>query len=463
MRPLRFFKAFSLMLATVLVAAACSSGANTETFDTDFGPGSAENTDLAGFEMIYKTPADTVLQYEIGTPISDDALAARDRVMKDLNCVITEIHSGTVRESVFSGTFLFDAEVGDGLECVSNASVGMITGLSDSDFIDYTNEEKWGTRTVLEIVYHEDDLYAVIPAFWPEIGVTTYFPILVNENLIAKLGTDDPRDIYENGQWTWDTFESVLPVYYAEEGGSVVHYSFSSQEAIYAEHFIRTNGDRYTEKDKSGNYVLGFTDATTLQAMTKAQQLAQNYKYAIFFHGNGDEDDEVFISGKAVLFSIHSTHTIGANGAISRQCENYGMIPWPTGPNAGEDLCFSCYSHSPVIDIPVNTRDRDATEQIINALYEPMGGMTCLEDLKSYLAKNYFYDNRDMNVYYTMFQNCQYNYWSLDVRNMPTQYVSSADSASVIMDRTRDSFTASFERIVLPHIRGIVSVWGDYE
>lgn len=454
-----------MLLASVLVfAAACSSSDSDEFFDIAYDSGSGEKADLAGFEMVYKTKDNSTFCYEMETPIADDALAARDRVMKDLNCVITEIHRGDIREAIFGGVFLCDAALyANGIDCYNLAAAGMLTGLSDSSYIDYTNEEKWGTRNVLEPMFCETDLYGVLPCYWPEIGVCVTFPLLINENLIAKLGVDDPRQYYENKQWTWDMFESVLPLYYAEEGGNVVHYSFSSQQNIYAEHFIRSNGDRFAEKDSSGNIVLGFVDASTILAMSKAQELARNYKYAIFFHSNTIEACDIFTSDQAVLFAIHSSYTIGANGVISRNSENYGMIPWPVGPNVENDLVFSCGQAEPVLLIPVNTNDRDATEQILDALYEPMGGMTGLSDLKQYLAKNYFYDDRDMNVYYTMFQNCQYNYWSLDVRELTISYVSSADSAATIIDSKKDSFQASFERTVMPRIRGIISVWGDYD
>ena len=48
---------------------------------------------------------------------------------------------------------------------------------------------------------------------------------------------------------------------------------------------------------------------------------------------------------------------------------------------------------------------------IIDKLYEPLEGFEDKEEIKDFMAYNYFFDDRDADIFFKMFENTEYNYF----------------------------------------------------
>ncbi len=466
-------KIILLVMIVSLVSTACADK-EEEVFDLDFvRNGSA--VDLEGLEIVYEIGVDpnvvdvpNCLGYELDTHMGDLASARLKKTQQDLNCHLDIKYTNNFNScrafvaASTSGIFMCDVISGISDMWADVARIGMLVGLSElEDYIDFRNEEKWGHRSMLEVIYYEDDLYGIVPLLWPEISVSYSAPLVINENLISSLGVTDPRDLFENKQWTWDTFDECLGLYYVEEGGQVKHYSLTAGTGAYGVMFLLSNGSHYIEKDPSGNYVCGFYSNEAIRAMQRGIE--------IFYGPNSKTIDSTsdveqnLLSDKTVLGALESEKIIGIRARIAKEMDNFGLVCWPSGPNVEPGYVVghhaninNCISFSRMSQYP------EASATIINALYEPFEEYPTIDSMIELMTKNYFFDERDSEIYYQMYFNSVYNYFHYTgMYDFMHAWLSPTKSVSEYLEANKDLINELFEENALPTMRGIAAVWGD--
>ena len=456
-----------------LVATACA-GESEESFDLDF-ENSSDRLDLEGRTLVYEFGMDpavldvpTCLGYEMDTQFGDLALTRLKKTQSDLNCTLDIRYTNNYNScrqfiaTSTSGVFMCDIISGISDMWADVARIGMLVGLSElEDFIDFRNEEKWGHTSMLEVIYYEDDLYGIVPMLWPEISVTFGSPIVINENLIGTLGETDPRDLLENGQWTWDTFNDCLGRYYIEEGGTVKQYSLTAGTGTFGVMFVLSNGSHYIEYDNSGAMVCGFYSDQAQKAMQKGID--------IFYGPNGHTIDstsdvaEALLGDRTVLGSLGSSNIIGINGKIAKQMDNFGLVSWPCGPDVEPGYIVgqhanidNCISFSRMSDSP------EACAAAINALYEPFEEYPDLDSLIDLMDKNYFFDRRDAEVFYAMCFNSVYNYFHYNpMYDFMHAWLSPTKAVSEYLEQNKDVINQRMDEYARATMNGIQAVWGE--
>ena len=466
-------KILLLAMLISLIATACNATAEEEVFDMDF-VGESSGIDLEGFEMVYEfgLPSsalgmESCLGYEVDTPFGDLAAQRLKDVQEQLNCKVNVNYRekgsscGLFVAASASGTFMCDAISGISDMWADVARIGMVVGMSElEDFIDYRNEEKWGYRNMLKVVYYEDDLYGIIPLLWPEIAITFESPIVVNENIIASIGATDPRDYIENGEWTWDKFKEVLELYYVEEGGEVKHYALTCGTGAFAAMFVRSNGDLYAEKDANGKYVPGFISDTAIKAMDAANDIY----YGATAHTIDSKSDAVdsLISGKTVMGAMNGDKIVTIGSRITKEMDNFGILSWPIGPDVEPGYNFATHSNIEMcIAFSRASHNPEATAAIINAIYEPFEGYETLDDIIDHMAHSYFFDRRDAKVFYDMFRSSEYNYFHYGLHGSTQDWLSSNKSIAEYIEANTEKITNDINEYVLPSVRGIDALWGE--
>jgi multiple sugar transport system substrate-binding protein len=180
--------------------------------------------------------------------------------------------------------------------------------------------------------------------------------IWYNAALLRDAGfTDMPADLYEEGGWTWDTFQSMLDgVQESGRRGFVVSDWWAHRSS-----WITNNGGSIYE---DGRFVAN-EDPASVEAI---QWLADNIaSETILFSGSlpeGQGDDAMFMSGQLAFVSV------GRWGLpLFRQNENieFDVVPYPTNtgnqiepsavavaywcmnanPSADPDTAFEFYTH----------------------------------------------------------------------------------------------------------------------
>jgi hypothetical protein len=470
----KFIKITALIAALSLLLISCASA--DEVFDVEFEQMS-EGLDLGGVEIVYEVGLDpsiwdspTCLGYELDTHLGDLASARLKKVQSDLNCKVKINYTNnftSCRAFVAcsaSGAFLCDVISGISDMWRGPASSGMLVGLSElENYIDFRNEEKWGNRNILEVIYYDSDLYGIVPMLWPEVSVSYSGITVVNEDIISAIGASDPRDLLENGEWTWENFRDCLERYYLIEGNDVKHYALTCSTHTLGAMYLLSNGFRMSVKKSNGELSPGLMTNEALAAMDEALAI-YNGPLAVTLDTQGSAVDRL-IYGTTVLGCVSSDNVIGINGKISKEMTNFGLVSWPTGPNvvpgyaagfhANIDRCivFSRASHYP-----------ESTAAVISAIYEPFDEYPTFNDIMELMSRSYFFDPRDSKVYYDMYTNSQFAYfftsagplyaslgeWVLS-RKSPAEYIESIENQ--LKERMIDSVAHSQN--------AISAIWGE--
>ena len=468
-------KLFILAVVFSIITTSCGE-IEKEIFDEEFNK-SAEGMDLGGVEIIYEVGLDpsifdspNCLGYELDTQFGDLATKRLKDVQSNLNCKVTVSYTNNFNScrnfvaASASGTFMCDVISGISDMWRGPAMSGMLIGLTEiEDFIDFRNEEKWGNRNILEVIYYETDLFGIVPMLWPEVSVSYSGITVVNENIIATIGATDPRDLLENGQWTWTTFRDCLESYYLSEGSEIKHYALTCSSHTMGAMYLLSNGFRMSEVKENGQLSPGLKSNAALVAMGEALEVFNGpLSHTIDSKGSAVTS---LLMGTTVLGCVSSDNVLGISGKIAKEMDNFGLVSWPTGPNvepgyaagfhSNIDRCivFSRASHYP-----------ESTAAVISAIYEPFEEYPTFNDIIDLMSRNYFFDQRDSHVYYDMYTNSMFAYfftsagplyaslgeWMLS-KNTPAEYIESIE----------DRLELRMEDSVGPSYNGIKAVWGE--
>ena len=471
-------KIAKILLLAMLIsvfASACGS-TEPEVFDVDFVK-NTEGIDLEGVTIKYMRATtgqasysnfDQVLGYETDTILGDLAMQRIKEVEQSLNCTFDITYfSGDNPYSSFRmnnsiGEYYCDVFCGISDRFREDMKAGSLMGLSElEEYIDYRNEEKWGSRSILEVLYWKDDVYGLIPMSWPTSSVSYTGLTVINEDLIASLNATDPRDLYENGQWTWETFRNCLEQYYIQEGSEVRQYAITAQYlGNFAENYILSNGYRLAEKGPDGEYRSGLHDPRALTAMNEANDvlfgpLADTIEYDV-------DPAEYLINGTTVLGILHYAEYM--TDRIVKEMPNFGLIPWPSGPDV--DPGFIATNHHNLERAIVLSRyspNVEATAIALNALYAPFEEYPDSNAVKDFLYHTFFFDRRDADIYYDLFLASQYSYFNSTPWNSLSAWIGNGQTPIEYIEANIDKADAYIDEEIAPSKRGIEAVWGSAE
>ena len=470
-------KTIILILLSLLMLAACGTQ-ESEVFDLDLSIQS-DKTDLEGVTIkylretggqgIHYAGSEQVLGYEIGTVLGDLAMQRLKDVEKNLNCKFDiKYFSDTGSSYADYNNFRMNNAVGEyycDIFCgVSDRfredmKMGALMGLSElEDFIDFRNEDKWGRRNILEVLYWEDDIYGLIPMSWPASSVSYQGLTVVNEDLITSVNAVDPRDLFENGQWTWQTFRDSLEQYYVQEGSEVKQYAVTFQySGDIGMVYMLSNGFRLAEKGPDGNYRSGLRSPQAMTAMTEALDIMNGpLSYTISIN---ESHIDALNNGRTVFGVLHMAEYLEN---IVKVMTNFGIVAWPSGPDV--DPGFIATSHFNLERAIVLSRfspNIEAAAIALNALYEPFEEYPTTESIREFLYHTYFFDRRDADMYYDLFLNSQYSYFGTATWNTMFEWLDFNGSPAEYIESRLETVEEHISKEVAPSKRGVDSVWGE--
>ena len=159
--------------------------------------------------------------------------------------------------------------------------------------------------------------------------------ILYNKTLIKNAGFEDPWDLYNAGNWTWDNFYKIakgVTQSSKSQYGFVGGYSFAN---VYCQTagFLYTNGSTPV-KDVDGKKVFAMDDPSQLEALQFIEKLFTGTTAVV----NPEEISEhmltdSFKSGK-VAFAASFGYDVEVNLKKATVAFDYALVPYPKGPKA---------------------------------------------------------------------------------------------------------------------------------
>lgn len=479
-------KIISLCLCVVLLFSmiSCSQQSSEETFDVDFvemGKSDGINFEGRKFKYLFDpvmnwavtASNDSFLGYAYETTLADAAMKRVKDLEKNFNCELEiEVRSGVhdyVEAPILSGAYVADIISGISDMIGDNCRLGTYVGMRDlSDIIDVEDSFKWGKGPFLETMYYKDDLYGLVPAAWPELTHINFgYPIVFNGNLFSAYGIADPREYVENKVWTWDKFEEVVASAYITEGAEIKHYGFLGNSRIISEMYMYSNGSATVTLDAEGNPYFSLYDDRGMKAMDRCIQFYNvTCKDYIARHTSGYNHDEIakaFCNEDALMGAVYTGYIYGRDAIVAQEVYDFGILSWPHGPDVEPGYAYGVIENIySAVAIPVTTPEPTYTAIILNALYEPLEGFETREAVQEYMSHNYFFDERDADVFFKMYDNCIYNYFHWFNAHELIDYLNSG-SAIEYISKKETSLNELYEKNVVSIIEAMVSMHGTYK
>jgi hypothetical protein len=118
-----------------------------------------------------------------------------------------------------------------------------------------------------------------------------------------------------------------------------------------------------------------------------------------------------FLDGKPVLTLMNGTDLCCGENSIAFNMENFGIVPFPHGPNGSLKNTGSTITTTRFMtSIPSFSKEPVMSATILNAIYEPLPGYETEDDTIEYMRKQYFFDDRDVHNFVEMYKTILYNY-----------------------------------------------------
>lgn len=148
-----------------------------------------------------------------------------------------------------------------------NFPKGIVSGMFQpvDDYIDMNSAIWQNTKDAMELLNFGGKHYEFITT------VTAEAVVIYNKATIEANGLDDPWDLYEAGEWNWDTFKQMLLDFVDEDSDQWGLDGFWAEKAL----FLSAGVPSVQSVD--GNLVCNINDATVEKAM--------NYQYDLYTNG----------------------------------------------------------------------------------------------------------------------------------------------------------------------------------
>lgn len=408
-----------LILCMILLSIGCGSQVDDMNSINESIP---ENTaiDLGGYKCnIYQSAAaggtiivENPFFYKEDTLFSDLMIARINTIQNDFNCLITfeyfnEMINPTIARETATGSSGAEILITiAGTDPATMAYAGLLYPLNEvSSIIDYENTDKFGSTGELECAMYNDIPYSITAALLPEKQNFGAQPIGVfNGTLITDYNLTDPREYIEQKKWTWDTFEQCLKDYYIKDGETEVK-AFAMSNFVFTQAAMLNNGVELVKKD-GDSLISGISSNNAIAAIEWQQKLLKEYKDNIMKVAWCNEPP-LLVDNKCVMVLVGAWLL---RNPIAYNVKNFGLFPFPSGPDGEYGKWVTSLDGIEAISIPVAAEAPEYAAQIINRLVDPFEGYSTKEDfLKFY--DSLFFDRRDSELFLSLSKNARFSYF----------------------------------------------------
>jgi ABC-type glycerol-3-phosphate transport system substrate-binding protein len=408
-----------LMILTLLVS--CSAGNNEEVFEQSLG--ATDNADWTGHDFyILQTSVidEHPLYYLRDTNLADNALTRVKNVADSHNCTINLKYIGA--DTTFKTLLAATLATGDSLADIiftdpaQIREFGNLGGLLDmeyvSDYINIYDESKWGAPNVWEFLMCKGKMCGVVPVSWMNMGPAIFYPMVFNSDITGMFGYYDLRELYEQGEWTREKMMEVA-VDCTDKTRATPIYGL----AACLKHFIRSallnNGTTFAEfNDDVSEYHCGWTSEAGIEALTWVKDVIANYdEYMFKFTDTGYGDwnyTNQFMNNEAAMLLTSSGEIFDK---IAYKVNNFGLLPFPSGPYGDATKYVGFYEKAETLSIPVYAKEIECSAILIDEIWSPLEEYPDAESIARYYETNVFSDERDYQILMEMSKNCKYSFW----------------------------------------------------
>ena len=169
-------------------------------------------------------------------------------------------------------------------------------------------------------------------------NVSPYF-LIYNRALYEELGIDDPKELYDEGNWTWDTFTDCVRKFIDSDVDGQRTGLYGAM-AYSAQSFINSTGTPLISVGEDGKLVGNFDNANVDRAANFMQNLKKE-GLASFQEGYIDVDTIPIKEGTAAFQGMGEWIISGyARDMTKDDSLDYFFVPYPRDPSA-DDYYYS--------------------------------------------------------------------------------------------------------------------------
>lgn len=381
----------ALLLST---AVACGGGGDNATPTPTGGiSGTGENFTKPGETYSFYS-----WQYNSENPYAGDderSQQMRERVERIQNGYgitiqfVTQSSGSVLLQSAFQGMPEITGMKEGGLHTMmttylyQNVPGTCLTPLSDhSDVYNFDDENKFNVYSQYDLCEYNDKLWYFIPI---ELGV--HFEcggnaLVFNKKLVEANGYS-AETIYNwvnNGEWNWARFEEVLSACTNKDQG--IWGIQRGNQALVMWSLANSNGTEFVTLE---NYKDGSKQDVFVYTGDKGERLMAAYDEFIklantlgvmdktYYTSMDKTPLENFKNGSVAFY--YNGYSTNALSEISQMEEDYGLVPWPKGPQneANENKYYSFYPHlNPYCVFRNEQGNVKGAVQVLCELYTPI-------------------------------------------------------------------------------------------
>lgn len=381
MKRMNKFLALGLAAAMVLSVAACgNNGGNSDNGgnggsnggNAGSNGGAADNTDLAGtgdgrinigsWWVQYYDSDDAIEDsedWQNAQPVEGDS--EEKAAERAINLDVAERKFDNVKkiEEKYGVTFTWDNLTYEGVKTSINTSI--LAGNPDCEI--YLVEASMGVPAqanglaidLKTILPEDDDLFTdqinmgyldlgdgkacILYQKTAQSNVEGTYPLGFNMQLLEENNLEDPRALYERGEWTWDKFIEYCQVLTQDTDGDgqIDQYGYCGYENETLEQLMMSNGT---------GIALGTTEtlssAATGEALQMMYDMYNTYNIAYPYDFDGTPSDSMRIQyreGNIGFFpiAVWIANAGGDYGPENKLGFDTAYVRWPVGPSGNQE------------------------------------------------------------------------------------------------------------------------------
>ena len=412
------FKKLALVAAIMMFITACA-GEAPELIDF-LGDGSSDTVDFEGMTFRIFVEGVDDADFDLSVKKEDDYyltsrdelyLARIDELEKTYNCKI-ESSYGEVAD--LTGAFAANLPIADIFECrlkhfFNVYQAGFVLPLNEIPNVD-TSDGKYGSEAFLEAFTWNGDIVATYGQYWGFSPLSFTNALYYNPEIFVLINEANPAELYEAGEWTWDSFERI-----AEACASISTEDKPVTVSVHSQYFPRmiflSNGCNYIEEDENGKYYYGLTTPAAIEALNFSAEFGKK-GYLAQDPGSHTTIIERFSQGEYAIVCEVSGYGV-RTGELATSMENgLGYMYAPVGPSGTvEDVTRGLMSQDNRIWSIIREKfdDLDSLGNFLELFYSPLSDeedpMDWLEDYKTMN----FFDDLSAEVFVTQSTNIEFD------------------------------------------------------
>ena len=234
-----------------------------------------------------------------------------------------------------------------------------------------------------------------------QVGST--YPLMFNLQMIQDANLEDPRDLYEKGEWTWDKFAEYCQALTKDTNGDGIIdvYGFGGYQQEWFESMLMSNGT-YVAMNGTEN----FSSPEVTEVLQFMQDMYVTYNCAYPYAAESASDVMRFIyrDGKCA-FSPGAAWILGSyadynwDGSAASTLEfDMVFVPWPVGPSGNQETNRMKITNGEYYIIPVGVEDPELVYNIFYDFTNWYDGDTSIRDDAETLGWWYAVTSKDLDI-----------------------------------------------------------------